>query len=652
MKKNKKIKQRKSSPISYKELSYKYRLLSYLMDNAPDVIYFKDRNGRLVLVNQSHAKGLGARPEDIVGKTDFDFFPKKRAEIMAEDDMYVIKSGKPIIDKVERATRPDGIDNYVSTTKIPMRDERGKVIGLIGITRDITRRMQFDRLKKEKIRTEKKLEILETLNSLKSEFISTVSHELRTPLAIIKQLVMLVLNETTGSINKKQKEILKKTDNNIERLRNLIDELLDISRIERDKLKLHYSLVNLNDLLKDSSNFFKKLAQEKGITLSYHLPGKAINLFIDADRINQVISNLINNAIKFSEEGGGIKVEVKVLETKVRIAVVDAGIGIARTDLPQIFNKFMQVSKTFETERKGIGLGLSIAKELIERHGGEIWVESKVGVGSKFYFTVPLFYRPNKLNKQVKNKIDSLLNRGISVQFINLLIVDYKEFRKRVSIEPKRLFNDIRIIIDGVIKKACQADVRNSSIILTDIRNGRCSIILPGMTQKKATELANLFRDEMKRYFIKNKTRNAFITLGVMSYPRKMHLRKARHFPVSFSIKEIYIGSETRRFERTLYKVNIKILVPKNKTESSQTVDISKGGICFVSSRLLRTDSRIQFRLDFPKNKGSIYTEARIAWIKKMESSPGKTVNKYKVGTEFINLKNKYRKILAREVKF
>ena len=139
------------------------------MDHVPDVIYFKDKKGRLVLVNRAHAKGLGAKPEDVVGKTDFDFFSKKRSQEMAKDDLYIIRTGKPIIDKVERATRPDGIDNYVSTTKIPMSDEKGRVIGLIGITRDITRRMQFERLKKEKVRIEKKLEVLEVqFNQLKA----------------------------------------------------------------------------------------------------------------------------------------------------------------------------------------------------------------------------------------------------------------------------------------------------------------------------------------------------------------------------------------------------------------------------------------------------------------------------------------------------
>jgi PAS domain S-box-containing protein len=156
------------------ELKEKYQLLRDLMDFIPDVIYFKDKKGRFVMVNQAHAKGLGVKPEALVGKTDFDLFPKNRAEKMTQDDALVMHTGKPIIDKVERATRPDGVDNYVSTTKIPRYDSKGRVIGLIGITRDITRRMQFERLRKDKLSIEKKLEALEELSAMKSEFISTV----------------------------------------------------------------------------------------------------------------------------------------------------------------------------------------------------------------------------------------------------------------------------------------------------------------------------------------------------------------------------------------------------------------------------------------------------------------------------------------------
>ena len=641
----KKIKQMR---IKYKDVMYKYSLLSYFMDNIPDVIYFKNKKGELVLVNQAHAKGLDMKPEDVVGKTDFDFFPKNRAERMAKDDLYVIKTGKPMIDKVERATRPDGVDNYVSTTKIPMRDEKGNIVGLAGITRDITKRMQLEHLEKEKARVEKKLEMLEALNKVKSDFISTVSHELRTPLAIIKQLITLIFEEIAGSINDKQKEMIKKVENNIERLKKLMEDLLDISRIERNKLELRYSLINLNDLLKDSSEFYQILAEEKGIELNYDLPKKDINLFVDADRINQVISNLINNAIKFTEEGGKISIEIRVLETKIRVGVIDTGIGIAKSDLPQLFNRFVQVSNVNDAGKRGVGLGLSIAKELVKKHGGEVWAESKLGIGSKFYFTLPRFYTPDALDKEVKNKIDSFLNKGIALQFINFIIVDYKEFKKRINIGPKKLFKDLESIINTTFKRSC----KDNLVTLADVKNGKCSIILPGLVEEKNAQLIQLFKDQIRSYFMGQKVESAFVNLGVLSYSTKVSLPVSRRFSAKFSIKEMYVGLEMRRFKRALYKTKVKIFFPENKAEAQQTVDISEGGLCFITRKLFKTDSQISIRLEFDKTKKPvIHANARVAWIKKIESLSVEPFNKYKVGVEFIGLESKYRKIISKELK-
>jgi len=639
-------------PTKHRDIAYKYKLLSYFMDNIPDVIYFKDIKGALVLVNQAHARGLNMKPEDVIGKTDFDFFPKDKARKMAMDDSRVISTGKPIIDKVERATRPDGVDNYVSTTKIPMRDRKGNIIGLAGITRDITRRMQFEHLEKEKARIEKKLEVLEAMNKVKSDFISTVSHELRTPLAIIKQLVSLIFEEAIGPINSKQKEAIKKVENNIERLKKLIDDLLDMSRIERNKLELHYSLVNFKDLLKDSADFYKKLAEEKGLELRYYIPKKDINLFIDADRINQIIANLINNAIKFTEEGGKISVEIKALETKIRIGVIDTGIGIAKADLPQLFNRFVQVIKTGEVSKKGVGLGLSIVKELVERHGGEVWAESESGVGSRFYFTIPRFYRPDTLNEVIKNKVDAILKEGIALQFINLVIINYKEFKKRIRIEPKRLFEDLRLIMAETFEGISKDNLKGLPIILTDMKNGRCSIIFPMLTDKNNSRIVSLFKDKIKNYFMKQKVKSAFVNIEVLSCPGKARLPENSKYSAKFSVKEVYVGLEMRRFERVFYKATAKIFLPKNKTETVQTIDISEGGICFITGKLLKTDSKISFRLEFNETKGPVvHAKARVAWIKKIEPSSGGSLNKYKVGVEFIDLESKYRKIISRELK-
>lgn len=629
----------------------KYKLISYLMDNIPDVIYFKDKKGRLLLVNKAYARGLGIHPENAAGKTDFDIFPKARAERMARDDELVIRTGKPIIDKIERATRADGVDNYVSTTKIPYYDEKRRVAGLVGITRDITRRMRFEHLKEEKARLQKKLEILNGLNKVKSEFISATSHELRTPLAIIKQLVMLLLQEISGPVNKKQQEILRKTVDNIEHLRKIIDGLLDISRIESGKFTMHYSLVNISDLIKDSAIFFKKLCEERGIALDYRLPAKPVNVFIDAERINQVISNLINNAIRFTEEGGKVEVELKVFEDKIRVGVIDTGIGISRSDLPQLFNKFVQFSKDEGIKRKGLGLGLSIARELVERHSGEIWAESKLGVGSRFYFTLPRIYQLDLLNLQARSKIDSLLNKGVPVYIVNFTIVNYEAFKEATKIATATFLKDLNEIIAIAFKETFLADRARTQIMFKDVCGKKCSIIFSGATEDRVIKFSGAIKRKLRSYFRKNKFINIFLTLGFFSASPQKGPGGARQFSAYIRIKEIHIGLEMRRFKRIPYQGQVQVTLAGNKTEFCQSVDISQGGVCFVSSRLLKTDSLIKLSLELPKTRRLIQITGRVAWIARLLPVSGQTQDRYKIGIEFVRLNNKDRKMLLKELK-
>jgi len=641
-----------SSGMQLKELRQKYLLLRDLMDFIPDVIYFKDKKGKFIMVNQAHAKGLGVKPEALVGKTDFDLFSRDRAAKMAQDDARVMVSGKPIIDKVERATRPDGVDNYVSTTKIPRYDHRGRVIGLIGITRDITKRMQFERLRKDKVNIEKKLESLEELSAMKSEFVSTVSHELRTPLAVIKQLVRVMFDEVVGKVNDKQKEVLKKTLDNADRLKKIIDDLLDVSRIERNTLKLHYSLVDIVDLFKDSATFFTKLAQEKNITLKYSYPKEPVNVFIDADRINQVISNLINNAIKFTADRGKIKVEVKVLDTKVRVAVMDDGIGISKLNLASVFNKFVQVSKIPLTENKGVGLGLAITKHLVEKHKGEIWVESKIGVGSKFYFTLPRYHTLDILGKDIKDKISSLMKRGVSVNFVSLFILNYAEFRRRLQIKEDLLFRDLRAISDSTFKETKYETLQKRAMVVTDPKIGKFSIILPQAKHYQATRISDLFKHKIEYYFVMHKAENVFVTVGKLSYQQSADLGSRSLSSNHFSVNEICIGSNMRRFKRVALKTIVKLILSPGEEALSKSLDVSEGGICVVTKQLLKTDAKLKISFSFPEEEGVVIsTKVWVAWVSKIEGSYGVDSDRYKVGLEFIKLEDRCRKFIDKKIR-
>jgi len=505
-------------------------------------------------------------------------------------------------------------------------------------------------LKEENKRIEKKLAALKEIDKTKSELVALVSHELRAPLSIIKEALMLISDKTAGPINNKQKNLLTKGAQNVERLRRTIEDLLDVARIEKGTLHLYYSLINLNDLIADSSRFFKRSAKERGVRLSYHLPKEQINIFIDPQRMNQVISNLINNAIKFTGKNGQIKIEAKILEDKVRVGIIDTGIGIAKQDLPGIFKKFVQVSKTADSEKKGLGLGLSIAKDLVERHGGEIWVESKLGEGSSFYFTVPKFYTAKALDKNVRKRINDLLEKSATSYLVNLSIINFKEFKNRFKASPRKLFKDLRIIIKTIFHELGLPEKNRPQIILEDYRNGVYSFIYPNTTENRTYHLCESLKDKIRDYLTGGRIENVFINVGVLPYPPEKTASSSRKLLANLYVKKIYIGAEIRRFVRVNYQANIEILLPGNRTGSSQTIDISEGGICFISESLLKTDAKINIRLELFPKKRHFYAEGRVAWIKTMETFE-ETERKYKIGVQFAYVKKADKRDLARLIK-
>ena len=633
-KKIKNIRRKPAVKTDPRLLLKKYRLFSDFMDHIPEAVYFKDKQGRFVFVNKACAKGPGLEP----GR-------------MTKDDQYVLETGKPIIGKIERTAHPGGIDRYVSVTKVPRYGAKGEIIGLMGTARDVTHCMRYERTREERLDKGDALKMLEDLDRVRTEFVSAVSHELRTPLAIVHQLLLLIYDETAGPLTDKQREILVKIRHNMDRQKNIIDKMLDISRLESKELSFRYSLVNINDLLGDSKDFFKGLAAGKNIKLSYDLPGEDVNIFIDAERVIQIVTNLINNAIKFTGENGEIRVEVRVLEHKVRIGVMDTGIGIAKPDLARVFDKFVQVSQSDAAKRQGIGLGLTIVKKLVEKHGGEIWIESEPGAGSRVYFTLPRFYTANILGPGVKAKINQLLEDHKSVYLINLLIVDWEAFRKRIKVEPETLFKELKEIVGLTYEELFGAGGTKHRIIITDMHEGKYSIIFPHATQEKVSDFCELLKERTKNYFIKNKIENVFIALGILSYFSKEKQSGEPDGSLNLHFKEIYIGAEMRRSKRMDYKTKIDITAPEKEKQTSETLDLSQHGVCFVSRGLLETDAKVEVRVALLKKKKTISAKARVAWLAKLGHQPGEIPGKYKIGLEFIDMSKEDDETLSSELK-
>jgi len=221
-----------------------------------------------------------------------------------------------------------------------------------------------------------------------TEFVNTVSHELRTPLAIVKEGISQVVEGLHGELGAEPKDYLDTVLRNVDRLSRITNAILDFSRLESGKVVLKKVLFDIAELSNEVVTGFRQSAKDKGLELRCLICGEKVMVLADRDKIAEILVNLIGNALKFTDHG---YVEVALTEQAgaFEFTVADSGRGIAQEDLPKVFNKFEQFGRVAGPGEKGTGLGLSIVKGLVEQHGGRIRVESELGKGSKFIFTLP-----------------------------------------------------------------------------------------------------------------------------------------------------------------------------------------------------------------------------------------------------------------------
>ncbi|MCK5281899.1 MAG: HAMP domain-containing protein [Nanoarchaeota archaeon] len=237
---------------------------------------------------------------------------------------------------------------------------------------------------------------LESLDVKKGEFISITAHELKTPLTSIKGFADLLQNDKIAGNAKSRKNYLNIIHHDAERLGRLITDILDLSKIDLGAMRFEYSDINLRDVTDTMRNRIYPKADEKKITLNYEVPENLPTITTDADRLIQVISNIINNAIRYTSDNGRVLVSVKPGQDDFIISVKDTGMGIPKDQLDKIFNRFYQVDSSYTRKVGGSGLGLAISKGIIDAMNGRIWVESKLGKGSTFYISLPMKQKKNK----------------------------------------------------------------------------------------------------------------------------------------------------------------------------------------------------------------------------------------------------------------
>jgi PAS domain S-box-containing protein len=369
------------------QLDWERYLLHTLMDNVPQHIYFKDRDGRFTLVSQAHAKAFGCGdPSELVGRTDFDFFTSEHAQQAWDDEQELVQGRVPVVSKEEKETWPDGRETWASTTKLPFLDTNGKIIGTFGISRDITDRKRMER------DLSAAREAAEQASRAKTEFLANMSHEIRTPMnGVIGMTDLLLETDLTAE----QREFAEMVRTSGEALLIVINDILDFSKIEAGKLAIESLAFDLRPVMEAVGEMLAPKAQEKKLELVLQYPTRLPRHFIgDAGRIRQVLTNLVGNAVKFTSHGQ-ILIDVESeggdeLSARMRVSVQDTGCGIPKEKMGALFQKFSQADSSTTRKYGGTGLGLAISKQLIELMGGSIGVRSTLGEGSTFWFTLPL----------------------------------------------------------------------------------------------------------------------------------------------------------------------------------------------------------------------------------------------------------------------
>ena len=338
-----------------------------IVENIADPVIVTDEQGILVLMNQAAATVFDVHGNDWIGK--------QLREVISNQSWAEIleRAGTQHYEREHRdaflAFTRNGITLYFRPRQAQIIDERGNVQGIVTLLQDVTRFKDLDRMK--------------------SEFIATVSHELRTPLTSLSMGIDILSQEVVGSMNQRQKDLLAAAKDDSERLRKLVKELLDLSKLESGKYEVKKELVDFRRLVADAVRPLRLPFEEKQIELELSIPEHLPIFSADPHQLIWVISNLLSNALRFTDSGGKVHLTAKDEGNVLLITVVDTGHGISPENQEIIFDKFVQVKSPTETTPGSVGLGLAIAREVVEAHGGRIWVQSQMGIGSSFSFTLP-----------------------------------------------------------------------------------------------------------------------------------------------------------------------------------------------------------------------------------------------------------------------
>lgn len=395
-----------------------------LVESMVEGVIMLDEPGEVVVFNPQAKKMLGFEPNKEITSGIL----KEKLNTYGLDKSIEECRMKKVLVTKEIDVSQAGLTLHADIS--PVKNVNNEIIGVVTILRDITKEKEVDRMK--------------------TEFVSTVSHELRTPLTTMKEFTSIILDEIPGKLTEDQKEYMGIIRGNIERLARLINDLLDISKIEAGKVELKKTVVDIVDLAESTASTFNVLAKDRHIELVMLLPPARIGIYADPDKIVQVFTNLIGNALNFTPADGKVTISVLDKGNEVECSVSDTGPGIAKENMDKLFGKFQQFNRVAGDGAKGTGLGLAISKGLVEMHNGRIWAKSEEGKGTTFVFTFSKYTDEMPLKEYVDNGIKEAARKNSGLSLIIISVTGKAKSDEGLSEKEKDL---ITRGIEDTIKK-------------------------------------------------------------------------------------------------------------------------------------------------------------------------------------------------------
>ncbi|MBU2541576.1 MAG: PAS domain S-box protein [Candidatus Omnitrophica bacterium] len=371
-----------------KRLAGEKERVDTVIRNLADGMIVVDKQGKVMMINPAAEQLLGIDKKEKIGKFLQEGLGSHQLVALAKGNLA--DEAEAVSKEIELSSNDEQTKRILRASTAVVENENGNTVGMVMMLSDITRQKQVDKMK--------------------SDFVAHVSHELRTPIIATKKSLSLLISKACGDINEDQNKFLNIANSNLSRLSRLIDDILDFSKLEAGKISINPATFNLITLIQEVMQSLDTWVKDKQIGIDLSLGGKEIDVEADRDKINQVLTNLIGNALKFIAEKGKIIISCKNITAgsggnsfeAVEVGITDNGIGIEEKDCQRIFDKFEQVSLISPAGVGGTGLGLHICKQIVELHKGKIWVKSEIGKGSTFSFTLPKKFSTQE-KKEVKD---------------------------------------------------------------------------------------------------------------------------------------------------------------------------------------------------------------------------------------------------------